>query len=363
MADTVELPPEIWRVERVDDNAITLDMAAWREGDGEWSAKPVPVIAIQQRLNDLKYDGSLSLRYTAHVADLGAHRKINLVVEHPEWYRIFVNGKEVAYAGLPYWRDIRWMPIDITGLLKPGDNTIEMHNDRFRYGDLASVHDTFRRYGTEIESIYLVGDFHITAETTGKHPLQPGWVEQLSLPPVHTECMRAESLALAEASELRLGDTTVQGLPFYAGRLKLQAVLPDVEVHNRQRVVLRLAELDAAVADVTIGDQPAGHFIAHPFEVDITEAYSGGERAIRIELYSTLRNLMGPHHHPSGELSRVYPSHFTPDADTPFETIVSSWPQKLDRWIAGEYTPPQWEDSYCVVSFGRVCRIWIELRE
>src|SRR5690606_21472564 len=35
--DEVVLDPATWRVERLDDNALTLDMARWREGDGPWS--------------------------------------------------------------------------------------------------------------------------------------------------------------------------------------------------------------------------------------------------------------------------------------------------------------------------------------
>lgn len=80
-------------------------------------------------------------------------------MEYPERCKIKVNGKEVEYDGLPAWRDFRWMPIDISKHIVQGDNAIELYYQNFKHGDPTIVKPAFDRYGTEIESIYLVGDF------------------------------------------------------------------------------------------------------------------------------------------------------------------------------------------------------------
>jgi hypothetical protein len=152
-----------WSGERLDDNAQTLDYAAFHRGDGQFGV-PAPVIAIQQVLNDARHDGPLTLRYTFDSdLDPAESRAVRLVVEHPERCAIRVNGAPAAETDLPYWRDIRWRQIAVGHQLRRGENQIELHYPDFRHGDVNSVHDQVRRYGTEIESIYLVGDFAVTA--------------------------------------------------------------------------------------------------------------------------------------------------------------------------------------------------------
>jgi hypothetical protein len=361
-----EIPAGAWKIERLDDNAMTLDCADWREGDGEWSSRPMPLVAIQTRLNDLKYDGPLTLRYGVRVDGLSPKRKVHLVVEYPERYRISVNGQRVEYAGLPAWRDIRWSPIDITGMLHDGRNVIELHCEQFQHGDLTSIHDQQARYGTEIEAIYLVGDFSVSGEVTGEKPVHPQW-EKWGLPPISVECFEAESLKLTEPGPLSFGDMTVQGLPFYAGRLRLSTDLPEVSTSNGP-VVLELERLDAPVAEVEIDGRVIGYFMSHPLQVDLAEALAAGGKRLTITLYGTLRNLLGPHHHAKGESPAVGPHSFQPNygdgrgtiwSDSPF----SGRPQWILGWMRGEVSPSDWEDRYCMVSFGDVGRISVKQAE
>jgi hypothetical protein len=304
----------------------------------------MPVVSIQQRLNDLKWDGKLSLRYTAQVKHLSLDRKVHLVLEHPERYRIHLNGEEIQYAGLPFWRDIRWMPIDITGKLRDGENRIELTCD-FQHGDLANVHDQFARYGTEIESIYLVGDFSVDATATDEVPVCQWW-QQWELPPVGIQCLSANSFILSDPKPLHFGDTTIQGLPFYAGRLRLRGSVPP-ELKKGKRAILKIETLDAAVAAVHIDDRLAGYFVSHPLEVDLTEHLRGNDKTISITLYGTLRNLLGPHHHIEGELPLVGPDMFHPKYEkTP---TVPDW---IEQWTRGKVTPENWKDRYCMVRFG-----------
>ncbi|MEN6641203.1 MAG: hypothetical protein ABFE08_02020 [Armatimonadia bacterium] len=346
----IALPAEAWQVERLDDNAFTLDYAYWREGDGEWSPRPLPVIAIQQRLNDLQYEGRLTLRYPVQVQGLSPQRQLRLVVEYPERYSISVNGQPVAYAGLPSWRDFRWMPIDATGMLTEGGNTIELHCEHFIPGDLTSLEDAFRRYGTEIESLYLVGDFGVIGEPTDEKTLQFVW-EQYGLPRQGVQCFAANTFILTDPQALVWGDTTLQGLPFYAGRLRYTVNVPELPAPAR----LQLGQLDCPIAEVSLDGVTAGHIYKQPLQLELSP---GEARQIEITLYGTLRNLLGPHHHPHGELAAVGPPHFAAATDT--GEPVAVW---VAEWAQGQSVPTQWRDRYCMVTFGELGEVRLLLSQ
>lgn len=338
------LEPSGWQVGRLDENALPLDYAIWREGEGDWSARSLPVLSIQNRLNAAAYAGPLTLRYEARVDRLGADRSTKLVVEYPERYEIRVNGRKVSYADLPHWRDIRWSPIDVTGLLREGRNTIELHCPDFRHGDLRSYEDAAARYGTEVEAVYLVGDFSLRAAFEPRAADCPRW-RRFGLPPVSQHCLAAGSVRVGEPAVLQPGDVTRQGLPFYAGRLRLSRTLSPSSRARR----LRVGHLDAAVAEVVTDGQTVGHLVSQPYEVLLPP----GARELSITLYGTLRNLLGPHHHPEGELPVVSPPLFEPEYDGPADEAVLAWAR-------GEAEPARWVDGYWVVGFGDLGSISLE---
>jgi hypothetical protein len=351
---SIPLPKSSWVIERIDDNVITLDYASWKEGQSEWSARPMPVIAIQHRLNDLKYDGPLVLRYPVVVNKLDLDRKVHLVVEYPQRYQICVNGNPVEYAGLPFWRDIRWLPIDITGTLAEGENVIEMRCDHFQHGDLANVEDQMARYGTEIEAIYLIGDFAVMGQPLEEKPVSDHW-EEFGLPPIGIQCF-ANQFYLCNQMPLSFGDTTVQGLPFYAGRLQFKTLLPTLDINNDFRVFVRIDQLDGAVAEVLVDGKRIGCFVSHPLKVDITEALSAGGHELTIVVYGTLRNLLGPHHHIWGELASIGPGEFLPTFNGQRDI-----PSSLLEWTNGQKKPVDWSDRYCMVTLGQIGHVSLEV--
>ena len=346
VAETVPLDDGAgWAVERLDDNALPLDAARWAEGEGgTLSAHAVPVIAIQERLNRLHYDGPLVLRY-AFAADASAvSRDVRLVVEHPERYQIRCNDAPLSAGNLPAWRDPRWAQLDLTPHVRAGENVIELACD-FRHGDLTRHDNPPGRYGTEIETIYVVGDFAVDAADAGEPPACPLWAAWgQEVPP--QRCLAPGSLMLAAPGPLAYGDVTGQGLPFYAGRLRLTREL-DLDP-ARGRPALRADALRAAVAEVTIDGVSVGCLAHHPMHVALPEAAAGRVR-LSVTLHGTLRNLLGPLHHPDGDLPSVGPDAFLP-----------GWPEGADvadrvaRWGAGEVRPKRWRDDYDVVQFGPV---------
>lgn len=355
--ETFEIDDCEWQIERLDDNAITLDYAYWQEGRVAFSQKPVPVIAIQERLNKLKYNGLLSLRYPVRVHNLALERKVHLVIEYPERYQIQINDSIVSSEDVGVYLDFRWERLDVTGLLKEGDNIIELKLNSFQYGDTTCYEDSYSRYGTEIESIYLVGDFSVAGEATGEKPVSSLY-ETWKIPPAKSHCIARESLYIADNFKIKRGNCVLQGLPFYAGRLKISTKMPKIHLQG-DRAILKIKNPDASVAATEINGKSVGYFVSNPYEVDITKEIGAGGKSLSIILYGTLRNLLGPHHHIDGELLAVGPDYFQPWHGSEYESS-SEIPKWVTKWGIDGQCPSQWRDSYCMVSFADTGPVYIE---
>ena len=293
-------PPATWAVERLDDNALTLDLACWREAlDQPFTTTPIPVVAIQGRLDQLRYSGPLTLRYSFTSDGLSPGRRIHLVVEYPERYWISVNGVAVTYAGLPPYRDHRFLPLDLTALVRPGINLVEMHLAEFRWAEGEAPRERQAdRTGTEIEAVYLVGDFHVAGRMIADGPSPVTEVTPFSsgpqaIPP-RTLHYLAPGGTITDPKPLAWGDVTPQGLPFYAGRLRWTASLP--EPLTGEGWHLALDDHDAVVLAVEVDGRQAQAIFAPPMAVPLP----AGTRTIMVTAFSSLRNLLGPHHHEAG---------------------------------------------------------------
>lgn len=346
------MPAEAWRVERLDDNALVLDEARWREdGFADFTPGAVPVVAIQGRLDALRYAGPLALRYAFRVSGLRAGRKVHLVVEYAERYRITFNGAPVAPSGLPcYLDDFRLARIDVTALVRPGENVVELALDAFVFSDPDAPRERQAdRTGTEIEAIYVVGDFQVASRDLADGPgvvsssFQFGSYQDKELGPTRMTYVDPSALELTEPAELCAGDVTRQGLPFYAGRLRLSADLPETEAGETR--VLELGELAAAVAAVKADGRKVGHLFAAPLRLELPP----GARRVALTLHSTLRNLLGPHHHDAGEPVNCAPWFFLPycgEGQARADNVLA--------WGRGEFRSHNHRASYACVAFGEI---------
>lgn len=341
-----------WSAKRLDDNSMTLDYVSFSYDGGKKRIDgEVPVLEAMNYLNSIKYDGDVRVSYSFAAKNFDSKRKLHLVVEYPERAEIRVNGKEVKYAGLPAWRDFRWMPIDITGLAKEGRNTIEMHYRNFKYGDLATHKPQWRRYGTELEAVYLVGDFSVVSVDTGARPVNKRNLEYKAKIP-NIVMIKKDALAITNPAPLKFGDATANGLPFYSGRLAYSA---DASTPKKDggRIVLKLGNLDCPVAEVLVDGKRAGVIKHAPYELDITDSVSKSESKIEVVLYASLRNLMDCPHSELGELMDIWPSFYTIQDLPRGEKFFDS----LKAFADGTWKSQKWNWDYCQVEFGNVGKI------
>ena len=87
--------------------------------------------------------------------------------------------------------------------------------------------------------------------------------------------------------------------------------------------------------------------------MDITDVANQGDNVIKLQVYASNRNLLGPHHHIDGECYNVGPESFTGKW---------SWVERKSEADATEITDRTknyWTDSYCFVDFG----LWSEEKQ
>lgn len=333
-----------WTGKRLSPNAITLDFASYLTSNHKVFARAEPVIGIHRRLEKEKYNGPLTLLFKTMIETVPEN--CSLVIEQPEMYELIsINGTRIEFNSTNFYRDHSFKMQKISSLLKSGENSILL---KLNYtAPISDSYDAYERYGTEIESIYLTGDFGVFAK------------KKVNTENFTTE--RAERKVFKKQGIYRLNDfyltsektifsgndLILKGYPFYNGEFFLTQ---NVKINKTEgkKYILTFEQIDAIVASIKINNIEFSPITWQPWELDITKAIKNGENNIELILTNSLRNLLGPHHHIRGELVGVSPSSFTGK---------SSWTSKLkgendwyDKRLTGQ--TQIWVDDYFFVPLG-----------
>jgi len=283
--------PDTWDLSLDGNNALTLDTAEVRIAGGGWS-RPLHILDAHAAVATAGTGTPFALRFAVDVSVLPAG-PIYLAVESPQRFEIAVNGQPVPNADAGWWTDTSFRKVDLGMSLRAGLNEIVLSG-------------VFAR-DSELESVYLLGNFGVTARRLSEENRLNGQVFDRYAPEFRLTALPHQAQAQGTRAGLCL-DLTAQGLPFFAGRVKLCQTIrlgaPDGPV------MLELHDMRAALAHVRVNGQHAGTVAWHPHRVDISAAVRPGENQIEIELVGTLRNLLGPHHLNGGDLSFTGPTTF-----------------------------------------------------
>jgi hypothetical protein len=282
---------DAWQFELLGPNALTLDTAQVQIGNGEWS-KPLHILDAHAEITRSGAGTPFALRF-AFDADARLKNPICLALESPERFNIVVNGQAIANEDQGWWTDISFCKVDVSAAAQAGRNEIV----------LSSV---FAR-DTELESIYVIGDFGVAGRRLQEENRLNGQVFDRYAPEFRLTRLD-ETIAIADKPAGLKLDLTANGLAFFAGRavLRQTLTLPAFE----GGVTLTVDNLRAAVAHVRVNGQAMGVLAWPPHGVEITRGVRPGENVIEIELVGTLRNLLGPHHLAGGDLEWTGPKEF-----------------------------------------------------
>ncbi len=280
-------------MERADPNAFTLDYCRYRKSEAEPYSDPLPVIAVQEILSEANYEGDVTLCYEFHADEIPSF--IAAAIEDAAACRIRVNGTPVQYEGLPHYVDRAFQPIEITSWVLPGANRLELTREFMPLKKAGSFH--LKRFqnapGVELESIYLIGEFAVRGSLS----------ERAGRP----RCARfAPAFAIGKESRAGGASWPRAGYPFYVGKMIYHAEVTLDPAAPHERIELALNGLEACLAEVIVNGQAVSKLAWKPFAADITQWVAPGRNRIEIHVTNTLRNLLGPHHHPKGEMDYSY---------------------------------------------------------
>ncbi len=341
--ETVTVPLQNdWKLEEMDLNSLTLDYCDYRIDDGEWQGK-APVIKLQNLLLELKKPCKVELSFPFEVsANLANNREFYAVIEDAGLYHMSVNGKELPYEEQGWWKDKKFKKVSIKPYLKMGRNEIILQTD-FRqpqkvydvlFGD--NVYETEKNkitYDIEIESIYLLGDFGVVS----KSPFTK--IERNAM-------VTNGGFEIVDAPTILPGnDFTGNGLLFFAGSLAVSQPLTVTKQEGKQ-YLLDLGKQNAPLVKVYVNNVFVKTSLWAPYTADITQVLKDGENIIKLQLFASNRNLLGPHHHIDGECYNVGPESFTGKW---------SWVERKSEADATEITDRNknyWTDTYSFVNFG-----------
>lgn len=332
--------PDTMKIIHSDLNALTLDSCEYAVGDGDFQPE-IPLIRLQKQLLDAQTDENVKLRFRFNVDMHSLPQTLYLVSENIPEFTLQVNGREVDPKAEGWYLDPDFPKVNIAPYVRNGCNEIlvqgrfyqrkSLYEFLYRPKDLSSnfyaVDFEFESvtYDVELESIYLLGDFCVDSSEN----YVPGRRRSL-----HT----TGSFTLTDPrKELKTGDITTQGYPFFAGIMDL-AFEVDVEKQEGIRYLFAEPKPDCPAAQLFVNGQDAGMLIWAPSELDITSLLRDGKNTLTLRLYSGLRNLLGPHHYRYGESYYVGVSTF---GDLP------GWCEDVEG-VSGNI----WRDGFCFVTFG-----------
>ncbi len=309
-------------------NMLTLDTCEYAVDGGEWQDEKA-VILLFKELLALQKPCRAKLRFKFMVDEIPA--ELYLLSETPSQFKLSVNGIETEFEDIGYEVDKSFRKMDIARFVRVGENEILLDTDFYQSQKVydvifgKNVDETERNkltYDTEIESIYLYGDFGVRSLDDYTYG------ERRSI-------FTGRSFAICgRPAEIDISNVTTDDHLFFCGNMELMQKIK-VEKQTGVSYKIKLSSLNAPCAEVFINGKNAGMFMFTPHILDVTDYLEDGENEVVFKLYSGNRNMLGPHHKPAGEIYDVGPATFT---DT------YGWSD--DRSL------PAWTDNYSFVKFG-----------
>lgn len=294
----IKLPAKM-TLARKPENALTLDRARVST-DGENYGEVRPIEEIRDTLLRERYRGPLYLKFEFGVLEKPGN--VRIVFEPLKFTRLEFNGKPVEPDG-EYRVDRSFKSADVTSLIRTGTNEFVMGLDYYQhdyvyyvlYGGVSESLRNCLAFDTELECVYLFGDFAVDTE---RSRFVPGERNSLRYDGVFALKKQVKEVDAAHIVE--------DGYPFFAGEMELSAKYKyspggatGLELGGRW-----------AVCEVSVNDEHAATLM-FTRRCDLAPYLREGDNTITLKLYNSNRNLLGPHHRHDPEPYGVGPGTFS----------------------------------------------------
>jgi len=280
-------------------NAWTLDFAQISY-DGVSYEKVRPIMMIKDLLLRSKFKGALYLKYSFDVTEIP--RNVNLCVEPMRYLDATINGHTFTKSD-EWWLDKSFYTADVTNYIQKGINEVILKIDYFQrdyvyyvlYGGVSESLRNCLNFDTEIENIYLYGNF--TVETQNDKFVKSERRSYIYDGNFTMNCPR---------KTIDMTNVMKDGYPFFAGNLEIRK---EFDVSDIKKTELYLTGR-YSIADVYVNNKFVKKlmFTNH---CDISEFINAGKNVLKIKIYNSNRNLLGPHHFIDPEPYGLGPDAFT----------------------------------------------------
>ena len=216
-------------------------------------------------------------------------KNLKLVAESDGIQVLSVNGTDVLEQREGWWIDKSFHVFPIAGLVQNKTNRVEMEFEIIRpeeleeQGDFEGYRNRFF-YPVEPEDIYITGSFDVHTESSIMEGIET----------LHTD----GGFMLTEETEKHDGELTRQNLWFYRGNVSQTYSVSDIP--EGADCFIRLEDWMGTAAEILVNGKSAGVICRAPYRLSISEYLVPGENKLTVILYGSNRNLLGPHHHISG---------------------------------------------------------------
>ena len=275
-----------WMARCLEENVLPLGRVSL-ELNGQRVLQDAPVAKAWHEYFYRVPDGTpFRAEYTFEVENV-PEGEVSFVIEMAENLdRILCNGTVLrplktrgemgAFDPRRSWKDVNFTRVPAGNSLRPGVNILVLEGRKVNNitgpGTHRRVKDFQAHQATEVETVYLVGDFIV-------HDFD------------HRKFVIDGRVAPPDARDL-----TKSGYPFYAGLAEFSSRIDfaNAAPPPGKRIFLELGAVSAAVVEVRINGQKAGVRYWEPYVVEITNLVQPGENLVQVVAATTLFNLMGP---------------------------------------------------------------------
>jgi hypothetical protein len=199
--------------------------------------------------------GGFKATYKFTVADEFDRSGMQAVVERPQLYKIFLNGKEIQPEAGKWWLDRETGVFPIGNEVKKGENELV-------------IELPVMKIMAEIEPVYILGDFSVK-------PAAKGWT-------------------LHAPVGLATGSWKAQNRPFYPGTVSYGKQWNITDPSGSYRV--RIDGWSGTVAEILVNGVSAGVVITEPYTADVSGLLKSGSNDIQVKIIGSNKNLLGPFH-------------------------------------------------------------------
>ncbi|WP_162944893.1 glycosyl hydrolase [Flavisolibacter nicotianae] len=179
---------------------------------------------------------------------------LKAVVERPQLWQVYLNGKRLSPRKGEWWLDRSMQVFTIGNEVQYGENKLALVAPKM------TVH-------SEIEPAYLIGNFALQSAAKG-------WT-------------------LAPPAALTFGSWKEQGMPMYGQEVSYTKT---INVSANRFYKVRLGRWEGTVAAVYVNGKRVGMIAYEPYELDISSYLKKGSNTVEVRVTGSLKNLLGPHH-------------------------------------------------------------------